>query len=349
MQKIIHSSEYRSVHPVFDEIEQFYALTSEKTLRGQNVLLKPVFDNAFSLLQSLFNSYGNNAYSFEFTEKNYQLLELPKYDPKNVIILFSGGKDSTATAVKYKEVGFNVYLFHMKYINKAYPDEHEHAKQIAEYLNLPIHFEEFKSAGKLGFPEHPMKNMILAVSAIQWGIMNGIGTKIVAGNYAIGTLNEPSFYINGDDMPEMWYAFDEIVRRAIDGYGTYIGLQDSEETMDILSKDTELIKLCQSCIGAHRFKKYNHDLNEKKYGVKLFPDRCGSCWKCCEEYIYLADHNLTEYNEPYYIHCLDVLRKADERENGHSFTNIEDLWYGYFSYSIIKSKYKYILKYGRHK
>ena len=253
MQKIIHSSEYRCIHPIFDELEKFYALTSEKTLRSQSVLLKPIFDNAFSPLQSLFNYYGDNAYSFKFIDKNYKKLNLPTYDDNNIIILFSGGKDSTALAVKCKDLGYNVYLYHMTNINKSYPDEYKRAKEIASYLDLPIHIERFESTGKLDFPEHPMKNMILAINALEWGIKNNIGVQIAAGNYTEGSLNKPSFYINGDDMPKMWDVFDDIMNLAIDGYGTILGLTDSDETMEILSDDMQLLNLCQSCLGAQRF------------------------------------------------------------------------------------------------
>ena len=76
MQKILHSDTYRSLSPVFDEMERLYTLTSEKTLQSQNALLKPTFDNAFKDLQSLFNQYGNCAYNFNFIDKKYQKLKL---------------------------------------------------------------------------------------------------------------------------------------------------------------------------------------------------------------------------------------------------------------------------------
>ena len=349
MQTILHSLDYRSLHPVFNDLERFYALTSEKTLHGQSALITPTFDNAFETLQSLFNQYGDNEYNFTFQTIEYKKLENIKPNKNTVIVLFSGGKDSTATAVKYKKYGYNVLLFHVKNINKAYPDEWKRADEIARYLDLPIQYAEFSSVGKLPFIEHPMKNMIIANMALAWSIEHNYGINIVAGNYVSGDLNDSSFYINGDDMPEMWQAYDKIVRKAIVGYTTLLGLYDSQETMEILSEDMKLLNLCQSCLGAHRFRKCNHDNNEKKYDIKLLDNRCGSCWKCCSEYIYLADHDKLEYNEAYYIHCLDVLKRADYRENGVKFTDIESLWYGYLFYDIKDSKYKDIQSYGRHK
>ena len=348
MQTINHPLGYGSIHPIFNEIERFYALTSTKTLQSQNVFFKVSFDNAFETLQSLFNQYGGNAYNFNLVDKQYAKLPRVDYDDNNLILLFSGGKDSTATAVKYKNLGYNVYLFHVKGINKSYPDEWKSAQAIADYLELPIYYAQFESKGKLEFTEHPMKNMILANMAIEWGIKNNIGYKILCGNYILGDLNPSSFYINGDDISTMWDAYDKIVRKAIPDYYTLMGLRNPKETMTVLSKDMKLLGLCQSCLGAQRFRQWNHDNNEKKYGIKLLDNRCGSCWKCCVEYIYLADHDLLEYDEPYYIHCLDVIKKADKRENGESFVDAEYMWTGYFQYDIQKSKYKDIMNYGRH-
>ena len=346
MQKIIHSQDYRSIHPIINELEQFYALTSEKTLQSQTALFKPTFDNAFGYLQSLFNQYGDTVCDFDLVQKNYPTLDIPK-KRNTVIVCFSGGKDSTATAVYYKNLGYDVYLYHVKAINKSYPDEWKRAQDVADYLELPIYFDTYELKGQLGFIEHPMKNMIIANGALQWAVHNNLGYNIAVGNYLTGGLNSSMFYICGDDSPQLWDAYELILRKAIPDFRVSIVLKNHGDTLDILSSDIKLFELCQSCIGAQRFRKWNHDNNEKKYGIKLLKHRCGSCWKCCVEYIYLADHDKVEYNEPYYIHCLDVLKKSDLRENGVIFSTVENLWDGYFQYDISKSKYKNILKYGR--
>ena len=349
MQKIVHSKEHKFLSPLFSELEQFYALSSEKTLQSQNVLFNPEFDNAFKPLQSLFNEYGGCEYDFKFTDKHYKKLELPDYNEQNVIVCFSGGKDSTALTMKLINLGYQVYLYHIKNINKSYPDEWKHACDVAEYLNVPIYFDTIELSGKLEFIEHPMKNMIIVNNALEFGIKNNIGTTIAVGNYYTGDINPSSFYICGDDYPETWSVYENIVQRIIPDFVVYSELESLDETMEIMSEDIELLELCQSCLGAHRFKQHNHDLNEKKYGIKLLKNRCGSCWKCCVEYIYLADHEKLEYNEDYYVHCLDVLKRTNKKENGNKFTDIESLWYEYLFYDIENSKYKNIHSYGRHK
>lgn len=337
MQKIYHK--YAHIHPVFDEIDRFYTLTSEKNPANSNALIKPEFDFAFVYLQDLFNEFGECDYNFTFVDKEYKKLKLPKMDSKNIIVLFSGGKDSTATAVHYKNLGYNVYLYHVRGINKSYPDEWKSAENVAKYLNLPIHFEDVEITGKLDFVEHPMKNIMIATGALNWGIQNNIGVKIAPGNYWDNWLAKPSFYFSGDDAVEMWMAYEEIIRLIIPKFRIYLGLKNFNSTLKILSKDKELLALCQSCIGAQRFRAWNHDINERKYHIKLLPNRCGSCWKCASEYIYMSDHDVLEYNADYYKHCLEVLKKHDAKENQHLFINYEDLWTGYFQYNIKQSKY----------
>ena len=61
----------------------------------------------------------------------------------------------------------------------------------------------------------------------------------------------------------------------------------------------------------------------------------------------MADHDVLEYNEAYYKHCLDILKKTDKKENGIPFNDIETLWEGYFLYDIKESKYKNIMNYGK--
>ena len=83
MQKIYH--EYAHVHPVFDEIDRFYTLTSEKNPANSNALIKPEFDFAFEYLQDLFNEYGNCNYNFKYVNKAYLKLKLPKVKLKGKV------------------------------------------------------------------------------------------------------------------------------------------------------------------------------------------------------------------------------------------------------------------------
>jgi len=61
-------------------------------------------------------------------------------DLKECAVAFSGGLDSSLIAFLAKNVGINVHLVHVRLENQA---ETEHAKKVAEKLQLPIHSYSF--------------------------------------------------------------------------------------------------------------------------------------------------------------------------------------------------------------
>lgn len=336
MQAIKRTNEYKAIHPVFTAMDSFYSLVSEKP--RSHGLFKPKYDESFRYLWRLFRDYQDLSYDVDFTDKEYTPLKLPKYNKSDIILACSGGKDSAAAILHYRSRGYNVHLFHVLGINRAYPDEYKSVQAIANHLSVPVHFEKIQFEGKLPFPEHPMKNMIIANSAIYYGIKNNIGTNIAFGSYdGVGICYE-NFYTTGDDSAEMWAAYEDIVRKAIPKFKVHLGLHDVQSTYRWLESDKTLLALCRSCIGAHRFRQYNHDNNEKKFGIKLLPNRCGSCWKCATEYIYMADHDVLEFNEDYYEHCIKVLHKWLEKEGAYSYEYDSNFWQGFFKYDAQMSK-----------
>jgi len=87
----------------------------------------------------------------------------------------------------------------------------------------------------------------------------------------------------------MWNSFQESLINC-KGLKINIIFNNYIETLKIISKDLKLLNLVQSCLSPYRFLNNLHQINENKYNIKLFNHRCGSCWKCCVEYIFLADN-----------------------------------------------------------
>lgn len=333
MQKVSHDE---NLHPVFDDMEKFYAYTSE--INAVKTLVKPIFPKNFEKLVDLFNQYGIRHFDLNYKKMDYPVIQSDAND-KTMIVVFSGGKDSTATALYYKQHGYDVILYHALGLNVSYPDEWKRAEEIAEYLDMPLVKEKFTLEGKKDFIEHPLKNIIIVNGAINYAIKNNLPINIAVGNYTddkASSLEENPFYICGDDCIEMWQAYEYSMQDVIPGFKVNLCLENVQNTYEILTQDMKLFELTQSCLGPQRFRQWTHEKNESKYNIKLLNNRCGSCWKCAYEYIWLTDHDLIEYNRDYYKHCLDVLVKEDKREYNLEFEGWDILWNDWFTH---ESKY----------
>lgn len=319
-----------------DEIDKFFAMSSERTIK-QSKLVPTVFDQRFLFLNELFSIFGNTNYDVRFTDRKYQPLELPKYDDKNIILCFSGGKDSTAAALMYKEQGYNVYLYHLKNVNPVF-DEHRAVEELAEKLKMPLFIDEVTVSGHHEWIEHPMKNMIVANNALNYGVKNNITTKIAFGNYTDSSVEEDEFDWCGGDDVEMWDAYDSIIRAAIPNFEMNLCLKNLGVTLDTVCKQRDLLDSTISCLGRAGLRDYRRQWVKDKFDIELPKHRCGSCYKCALEYIYMADHDLQKYSPEYYKYCLDRLKLNEKRETGVK-VQYEEFWGRYFGYGIEKSKY----------
>lgn len=334
MQSIKH--DYINIHPVFDELEAFYTLTSARPT--ENPLFSRVFDVSFTQLTDLYAECANVKISAKYAKKPWVKLDLSKYDSKNIIVCFSGGKDSIAAVLHYLKLGYNVYLYHMRHINFALSDEWQIAEEFAQYMNLPLYIDEITLSGHHDWVEHPMKNMIIANGALNYGIRETIGTKIAFGNYYTSTVDDDNFSFCGGDDKETWQAYEKIIQRIIPKFRMYICLQNVGTTLKAVCRNKQLLDLSVSCIGRANLRQHKHDWVQKKYGIILPRHRCGQCYKCCIEYIYMADHDLIEYSEDYYKYCLQKLQKNSEQEGDYLYS-IDDVWDRYIFYDRRKSKY----------
>lgn len=331
MQSIKHT--YTNLHRVFSDIEAFYTHTSELECRG---LLVPQFPKQFKELADIFEMYGG--VQLDCTrELNYDKLDLPEYNANNVIICFSGGKDSTATAIKYKEMGYNVYLYSVNHINPSFSDETKCAKEIADKLGVPIYIDDIRLLGRHCWMEHPMKNMIIANGALNYGISNGIGTRIVFGNYTTSYLNDNPFDRCAGDCVDMWHSYESIINEIIPNFKIELYLENMNHTLDIITEHRDILDSTLSCLCRHSLRDFRHQWVLEKFGVNLPKRRCGSCYKCCVEYIYMADHKLIDFSKDYYRYCLDKLMSVCDDE-GVLIFSIYDLWEHFIFYPIQESK-----------
>lgn len=335
MQRVAH--EQQNIHPLFDSIENFYAFASEKTTDTRwNLTVFPV---SFKSVYKILNEYGDLRKNVKFVTRRYAKLSFKQYPRKNIIVCFSGGKDSVATVLYYQKRGYSVIAYHLKGINQTYKDEWKTAQLLAQKLNCKYIQEEIHLSGKHEWVEHPIKNYIIASMALQWGIRNNFSIKIAFGNYSTSYLDDDPFDVCGGDDIEMWKAYEKIIRQIIPRFHMFIPLENIQTSFTLIEKQPELFIHIQSCIGPFRYREYLHNNNEKKYKIKLLPHRCGSCWKCAVEYIYLSDHNILEYSVAFYKHCIQILRNTLKKESGIYLRSERAVWSRYFFYPIEQSRY----------
>lgn len=327
------------IHPLMYEIETLYAETSVKLQQSMG-LVTPRHHELLKPIVELFK-WGNSKYDFEYLHTDVQKIKLPKVDTKNIIVCFSGGKDSFAVARHYQKKGYNVYLYHLKGLNATYcggSAEVYMAKECAEYMGLQFITEEIGYSGYHEWIEHPMKNMLLLNRAISYGINHGITYKIAVGTFKTSNIIDSPFEVCGGDTIDMMRAYEAVIRAFIPRFKLYIPSLNYQTAYNTLVKEPDALPHISSCLTPNRFKKHFRERTEKNYSIELMPGRCGCCWKDAVEYIWTVDHDILPLNRLYYLHCLEVLRATMCKERRWFVHYVEIVWEEYMFYPMSKSK-----------
>ena len=306
---IIHSF---PVPKYLQEIINLYTLYSDINCSSDNLAI-PIS----SYLQPMTEIYELGAKKkLNYNFINYKIEPIFYKNNNDVVVCYSGGKDSTALAIKLKESGYNVHLYYVKGANKSYPDEEKQIANVAKFLNVPYYIEtRYKFTGKSDFPDNPIKNQLLISMALNYAYEINSNCNIAFGDFSNDTISRVDFMTSWSDSVEMHNAYIQFIKNFIPDYH-YIGLDNSEfETAKILCRYEQIIPLTQSCIMPQRFRNSLKQTNEHKYNIKLPQNRCGSCYKCSREYIHFYLLGLYEFNEGYYKHCLDVLKKTLKKQH----------------------------------
>jgi hypothetical protein len=233
---------------------------------------------------------------------------LQQAEDNRVLVAFSGGKDSTAAAIRLLQQGFAPELLYVKGINRSYPQEHEKAREIAEILHVPIHVLALQQEGKSDYPDNPLKNQFILGIMVEMGVRAGI-TKFVQGNLTADTLELSHIDYNYSDAIEMYKAADIYFKSVYPAYQYIYGLltYESQSFKTVAEYNPAIFNSICSCVMPARYKVSLRRRNELKYGIELLPGRCGSCYKCATEYLHFVLLGLDERNQPFVTHCITVL------------------------------------------
>ena len=300
-------------------------------------------------ISEFFKKYINNLNCLGFKNKEcvspkyVKCADFYKFEENNkIMIMFSGGKDSTALAMKYRNLGFDVVLYFLQGINISYRDEIDRAKEVASELGLPLIIDTIKVLGHGEFLENPTKNQLILSFAINKGLELGI-YRYSYGGFTEDTVETSAFDRNFSDSIETFEWYKDCITAVFPQIEIITPFSNEIETLKIVGKHSKIWEMFQSCLSPYRYKEYLKTTNERKYNIKLLKNRCGSCWKCCMEYIVWCDLGLVDYNKDFYKHCLDIFAKKmpEEKPYIQKTKNKKDIYLAYIPSKKLLNKSKF--------
>jgi 7-cyano-7-deazaguanine synthase in queuosine biosynthesis len=240
-----------------------------------------------------------------------------RLDQRRVVVLFSGGKDGLATALKLRSDGLVPVLLHVRGINgAAYTHEATAARRVADVAGFAFRELRVVLRGKSDHIENPTKNLVLACLgaslAVQWG----------AGTVALGLLSEDTESTNPRCGLSVNIAVSVFGFAAIEAMTPGLRVipatmpNDSASIRRVWHDCPAALPEISSCMAGARFKAKLHQANNTKFRAGLLPGRCGSCYKCALESITLAALEGRVLPSEWAAHCVEKLRRGAQIVSG---------------------------------
>lgn len=260
---------------------------------------------------------------------------------RTILLAFSGGRGSLATALFYKDHGYDVRLFHVCGINRAYGDEYKYAKMQAERLELPLYVYNIQVNDGYydDYAIHPLRNIVIANAMIHFAIIHQLPPNVAFGTFEMDRLAYNQFNECGGDCREMWDAYTKIIQQIIPYFRVRTPLSHAGAALDRLMMNPSYFDMVTFCATELQYRGRNRRHVERFFKVPIKEQSCGNCWKCAADYIYKCDHNMEEPDYHYYIICMTILKAQFDGERGYPCFNIYDIWNRYFYYNIAESKF----------
>lgn len=232
-------------------------------------------------------------------------------DARRVVLAYTGGKDSTASAVRLQEAGYDVTLLFIKNLNKSYPQEGKGAKALAKEIGLPLVEVAANITGKNAHPDNPVKNQTILALLADYAVAHGIGSV----SMGVVPVADANYEYDWSDGAEQMAEYTKYLSQRVRGLEyVYAGGEIEADNIAVLYQHPaadRIFPLLTSCVGTHRFRNNLRRTNEKKYGIKLSENECGSCYKCAYSYITRAALGM-EYNRAYLGKCFDIIKEKGE-------------------------------------
>lgn len=208
---------------------------------------------------------------------------------------------------KLIEGGYDVTAVHVAGLNKSSSKfEEQYARTAAEKAGAN-YVKATYNAPKQTFPDNPFKNQLILSIMLDIGVSKGI-SKFALGSDWTTPLSEAVAGFTITDSIEVNRAFWGGIKQRFP-QAELLFIPDDVKKVHRLTYlfDNNALGEVSSCIAPFRFRQSLHEKNEQKYGLRLLPARCGSCYKCAMEYILLVHTGRIQKNAAFYEHAWDTL------------------------------------------
>ena len=254
-------------------------------------------------------------------------------DNGTTIVLFTGGKDSTAAAIRARAAGRQLLLLHARGMNPAYPGELASATAVAGALRARLAVVDVRIT-RGAYITNPIKNQMLLAIAADLAPRYGAG-ELATGIHWADTVADLGFRSGFSDAIEMHEAAADCIEGAVDGLRVARRLIENDSDALLTVADAGLLPLVGSCMATVRFRASLHARNQAKFGGALMPGRCGSCYKCALEWLHLALTERAPWQDALAAHSVAVLRRGAELITGRRPDSLADMLRLFFDTSRV--------------
>ncbi len=240
-----------------------------------------------------------------------------KSESNDVVLGFSGGLDSCYQALKLKQMGYSVHLFHLgganTYENYLATKSSESFAHRYKFDLIETKIVKILNAQKV--EENPVKNQLIMAMMIDYCASKGYN-KISIG-YSASLKEENAIAgINVTDCISVQDAFLKNIEIE------FIPIKNANKGDRILYlNENKSLNYYYSCVSCGRFNEKLHHLNEDKYKVKLPRHNCGSCRKCARHYLLMIYLGIAPHNKDFEKHCWNILKDTKYNTDYYLFND----------------------------
>jgi 7-cyano-7-deazaguanine synthase in queuosine biosynthesis len=221
----------------------------------------------------------------------------------DVVVGYSGGKDSLAVALTLQEYGYTPILMHIQGLTRSTSSiELKSTKEVAEKTGWPLEINKLSYKGDNPYIESPVRNFLVLAYMIEYMLEKNINKAAMGIETTDKTRYVPieehknNGFSDGIDTVQLFvkairYTFKDFV------------LLDSIEskpamTVWLYKKYKDLFDISSSCFCTDRFLLSKRQKYMKRYNLKYLPKyNCFCCRKCAQDYLILKEAGIKDWDQ----------------------------------------------------